>query len=115
AVLIGAPEVGPVVAGAVFSALFLVFAVAVVAAAGALAATTLQAAGAAMVVVVLLGVLGALTPLGTFLPNGLATAPGALLRDETDVADLLPAAGVTVVLTVALLWLAVHATRRRQL
>lgn len=132
AVLLGPLPTGRMIAGIGYGALFLVFAVAVVAAVAAVARGVLATAGITLVALLVLAILGSVRTIGRWLPTNLAGAVAGLVRDAGPTAtgasagsvsastgllpaDLLPAAGVTAVLTVGLLALAVRLGARREL
>jgi hypothetical protein len=104
-----------VLAGIVLEAVFLVFAVAVVAAAATFARSTLSTAGISLaVLLVALPVAGIVKSVGAWLPTRLLTAPAALVTDTT-VGDYSKAVAVSLLTTGALLALAVHRSRTREL
>ena len=114
AVLLGGLPAVPMLVGIAYGALFLVFAVATVAAVAAVVRGVLAAAGIALTVLLVLAILGSFGSLGHWLPTSLAGAMAALVRD-TSPADYLPAAGITAVLAVALVWFAISMGSRREL
>lgn len=114
-VLIGALDAGEVLTGAAFSALFLIFVVALVAAVAGRARTVIGTVMVSIVVLLVMPVLGISEVIGRWLPSHLANALAALPAGATEASDYLPATGVTVVAVAALLWLAVNLAGRREL
>lgn len=113
-VLLGAPPAGGVLAGAALGAVYLVFAVAVTALAAGVARTTVGAAVGALVALLALGLLSIAPAVGDVLPGRLLGSLAGLAAGDA-VADLLPAAAVTVVLTVVALAGAARLLDRREL
>lgn len=113
AVLLGPLPPGRMIAGVGFGALFLAFCVAVVAFAAAMLRSVLATAGVTLVALLGLAIVGGLTGRGQWLPTGLAGAMADLVR-AGQVADYLPAAGVTALLTAGLLWAASTIGARRE-
>lgn len=113
-VLIGAPDPVAVVVGTAYGILFLGFVVALVAAVAGRASTVLSTVLVSALVLLLLPIVGIVDAIGRWLPSHLAGALGALSAGAVAASDFLPAAGVTVVATVLLLWAAVHLAARRE-
>jgi ABC-2 type transport system permease protein len=114
-IVLGGLPTDRVLAGIMLEAVFLVFAVAVVAAAATFARSTLSTAGVSLaVLLVALPVAGIVKTVGAWLPTRLLTAPAALVTDAT-VGDYPKAVAVSLLTTVALLALAVHRSRTREL
>ncbi|MFP3914751.1 MAG: hypothetical protein ACLFWM_07730 [Actinomycetota bacterium] len=114
-ILIGPPDPGAVLIGTGLSSLFLVFVVALVAAVAGRARTVLGTVMVSIVILLVMPVIGLFDDLGRWIPGHLAGALGALPAGATQASDYLPAAGVTVAATIALLWLAVRFARVREL
>ncbi|HSL58191.1 MAG TPA: hypothetical protein VK866_10150 [Acidimicrobiales bacterium] len=113
-VLLGAPSAPGVLAGAAFGSLYLVFAVAVTALAASLVRSTVGAAVGALVALLGLGLLSIAPAVGEWLPGRLLGSL-ATLADDGSIVDHLPAAGVTVILTVVALAVAARLLDRREL
>lgn len=113
--LIGALHAGDVLAGLLLGSLFLVFVVALVA---AVAGRTSSVLGTVMISILLLLVMpifGVAEAIGRWLPSHLGGALAAIPAGVQSVGDYLPATAVTVVATVALLYLAVRFAASREL
>jgi ABC-2 type transport system permease protein len=113
--LIGAPDAGAVGAGILYGALFLVFVVALVAAVAGRASSVIGTVMTSIVILLVMPILGIVEAIGRWLPSHLGGALGALPAGSADAGDYLAAAGVTVVATAGLLWLAVRLAERREL
>jgi ABC-2 type transport system permease protein len=113
AVLIGAPGTGAMVAGTVYGAAFLAFAVALVALVASLVRGVLATAGMALVLLLLLGIIGGLTGQSRWLPTGLLGALADLTRGAPTI-RFLPSLAVTVGLTALSLIAAVALGARRE-
>lgn len=113
-VLIGSLPVGGTLAGIAFGLLYLGLVVAVSAAAGSRAKTVLGAVMITILVLLIMPIIGIVEAIGQWLPSYLV---GALYRipGGAEVGEYLRAAGVTVVLTVVMLWLAVRWADAREL
>lgn len=114
AVLLGPLPAGGMLAGLGYGAAYLVFAVAVVAAAGALLRSTLATAGVSVLVLIAMPLVGLVEPIGSLLPSHLVGALVNLARGGT-AADYLPALGITVAGSAALVAGAIRASGFRQL
>ena len=114
-VLIGALEVGSVLAGIAFGSLFLVFVVALVAAAAGRSTSVLGTVMVSIVVLLLMPILGVVDAIGRWLPSHLGGALGALTAGSQTVGDYLPATVVTIAATAGLVWLAEVLASRREL
>jgi ABC-2 type transport system permease protein len=112
--LIGALPAGPVLAGIGFGVVFLVFVVALVAAVAGWARSVLSTVLVSVVVLLVLPILGIADAVGRWVPTHLATALAQLPGDAA-AGDYIPAAIVTVIATVGLIWLAVIGAGRREL
>jgi ABC-2 type transport system permease protein len=112
AVLIGAPEVGPMLYSALLGSVYLAFAVTVTALAGALVRSRLAAVGVSVVILLLLPILGELPGFSRWMPSQLVGASSALLRHTA--ADHFPRALAMAVLlgAVALVAASVRGARR---
>jgi ABC-2 type transport system permease protein len=113
-VLIGAPALGDLLAGAALSCLYLVWVSAVVALIGSRATGQIVTATLSVLVVLVCGVAQQAPWIGTAMPGRLLSAPADLLTGGR-VTDYLPAAGVALASTVALLAIAVVILDRREL
>ena len=111
--LIGSLPPEGLVAGVVFGALYLAFAVAVVACTAGLARTVIGTGGLALVVLIALPILGQIPALEPWLPSTLVGAPTAL-ADGAAATDYTRAAIVTCAATPALLAGAVWLLARRE-
>jgi ABC-2 type transport system permease protein len=114
AVLIGAPNPADLLAATALSCLYLVWVGAVVALIGARAAGQIVTASLSVLVVLVAGVAQQVPWIGTAMPGRLLSAPANLLNGD-GVADYLPAAGVALASTVALLAIAAGVLDRREL
>ena len=114
AVLIGAPEVGPMLYSALLGSVYLAFAVTVTALAGVLVRSRLAAVGVSVVILLLLllPILGELPGLSRWMPSQLVGASSALLRHTAP--DHFPRALAMAVLlgAVALVAASVRGARR---
>lgn len=113
-VLIGAPPAGGILAGMLYGAVYLAFAVAVMAVAAAVTRTTLTAVAVAVGVLLGLPLLGLIGAVAEWLPSHLLGALDALAAGAP-AADYLRAAGVSVIATVALLAGAARLLDRREI
>jgi ABC-2 type transport system permease protein len=113
--LIGALDVGDVLAGLLLSSLFLVFVVALVAAVAGRATSVLGTVMVSIVVLLVMPIFGIADAIGRWLPSHLSGALAAIPAGTESFADYLPATAVTLVATVALLYLAVHFAASREL
>ncbi|WP_433699567.1 ABC transporter [Nocardiopsis sp. CA-288880] len=111
--LIGELPLGATLAGALFTGLFLVFAVAVTAVVAARARGLLPTVGFSVAALVVLVLLGQLPVVGEWSPTALFAAQAAL-PGGAPVADFLPAAAGALVGTAALLALAVRGFGARE-
>jgi ABC-2 type transport system permease protein len=102
ALLLGSPPAGPMVAGLLCGAVYLVFSVATATAAASVARSILGTIGITLGVLLALPVLGIAGPLHPWLPSTLVTAPVALL-DGSALSDYLPALATAAASTVLLL------------
>lgn len=114
AALIGAPEAGALLVGTLYGILFLAFAVAVVAAVAGFARSQATAVFGALIVLLALPILAIADPLSAWLPSGLLGAAAAMV-EGVPAAEFLRSALVTVVLTVALLAVALRRFAAREL
>jgi ABC-2 type transport system permease protein len=111
--LIGSVPVVAVVAGSVFGALYLGFAIAVVACTAAVARSVIGAGGIALVVLILLPLLAQVPALEPWMPSTLVGSPTALAQGDP-ATDFLRAAGVSVLASVALVWAAARLLAGRE-
>jgi ABC-2 type transport system permease protein len=111
--LLGALPAGPVLLGTLLGALYLAFAVAVVAAVAGYTRGVIGTIVVAVVALVLLPLVALVEPVRPWLPSELLTAALAL-ADGAPAGEFLRATAVTVVVTPALLALAVHRVARRE-
>jgi ABC-2 type transport system permease protein len=111
--LLGDLPAGAVLAGAVCSAAYLAFAVAVVAAAASLARGTLGTVGISLGVLLVLPVLGLIDPVHPWLPSTLVQAPAELLGGSS-IPDFARALAVALVAVPLLLRTATHRLARRE-
>ena len=88
--LLGSPPPGAMLAGLGCGSAYLIFAVSVATAAASVARNTLGTVGVTLGALLALPVLGMITPLHTWLPSTLVTAPTALLAGSAP-GDYLPA------------------------
>jgi ABC-2 type transport system permease protein len=114
AILIGSLDPGRLLIGAGLYCLYLTWVIAVVAAVGAAAKGTVATSALSALVVVVVAIAESIPVVGKWQPSRLADAPVTLL-DTGKVLDFLPAVGVTVVATAALLVTAVGVLDRREL
>lgn len=112
ALLIGPLPVGPMLAGLLCQAVFLIFAVTVVACAASVARRTMGAIGIALAVL-LLPVAGVASAVHDWLPSTLVNAPVELLATAS-LGDYVPALAVAALATPTLLALAVVRLRKRE-
>jgi ABC-2 type transport system permease protein len=113
AVLIGAPETGPMLFSAVLGSVYLAFAVAVTALAGTVTRGTSGTVGLTLVILLLFPILGELPALAPWMPSALVGAPNALLRHTAS--DHYPRAVIgSVLLSAAALALASFRGDRRE-
>ncbi|MEV4702405.1 hypothetical protein [Actinoplanes sp. NPDC049316] len=108
-VLIGAPPLGDLFAGAGLSCLYLIWVGAVVTLIGARATGQIVTASLSVLVTLVAGVAQQVPFIGTAVPGRLLTGTAA------EVTDYLPAVGVTLASTVALVAVAVVILERREL
>lgn len=113
ALLLGSLPTGPMLAGLLCAAIYLVFAVSAVTAAASVARSTLGTTGIALGVLLALPILGIAGPLHPWLPSTLVTAPVALLGGST-LSDYLPALAIAATSTVVLLAAATSRFGRRE-
>lgn len=113
ALLIGPLPVGPLLAGLLCQAVFLLFAVAVVAVAASVARGTMGTIGTALAVLLVLPILGVASAVHDWMPSTLVNAPVELLA-RADLGDYVPALAVAAVATPTLLAIAVARLRRRE-
>lgn len=115
ALLIGPLPLAGVVAGWAAWLVYLAFVVAVVALAAGVVRSTVAVTVVSVALLIVLALVGLIPVVGEWLPSHLVAAPTALAGQVGDAADYLPAGGVSVVVTGALLWLAARLARRREL
>jgi ABC-2 type transport system permease protein len=113
ATLIGSMPIATLVAGGVFGALYLVFAVAVVAAAAGLVRSVIGTGGLALGVLVLLPLLAQVPALEPWMPSALVGAPTAIANGEA-ATGFLRASAVTIASGVTLVWVATRLLARRE-
>lgn len=113
--LIGGLDASDVIAGLVFGSLFLVFVVALVAAVAGRTSSVLGTVMISIVVLLILPIFGIADAVGRWLPSHLGSALAALPAGTTDVTDYLPSTAVTLVVSGALLFLAVRFAESREL
>jgi ABC-2 type transport system permease protein len=113
AVLIGTPATGAMLAGILYGAAFLAFAVALVAGVASMVRGVLATAGTALVILLLLGIVGGLSGQSRWLPTGLLGAL-AELTAGAPATRFLPGLAVTLVLTAISLAAAVVLGDRRE-
>ena len=113
ALLLGSLPTGPMLAGLLCAAIYLVFAVSTVTAAASVARSTLGTIGIALGVLLALPILGIAGPLHPWLPSTLVTAPVALL-DGSTLSDYLAALAIAATSTVVLLAAATCRFGRRE-
>ena len=113
AILLGSLPVAELLVGTLYGVLYLAFAVAVVAASTGFVRSQLTAVFVAIVVLLALPVLGIIDAIGSWLPSALLSAVAPIVAGEA-ATEYVPAAGVSVVATVALLALAVHRVGTRE-
>lgn len=113
-VLLGAPGVTPMLTGTALGCLFLAFAVAGTALAASLVRSVLGTAGVTVVTLLVMALLGNVPAVGRWMPTTMLSALPRLVQGGSTV-DLLPAAAVTLVATVAALWAAIALAARREL
>jgi ABC-2 type transport system permease protein len=114
-VLIGPPDTGAVIAGALYGSLFFVFVVALVAAIASWAKSVLGTVMASVVLLLVMPIIGVADVVGTWLPTRLAGALGPITGRQVLPSDYFGVALLTIVLTAALLWAAVSMAARREL
>jgi ABC-2 type transport system permease protein len=114
AILLGTPSPSSMLLGTAFGALFLVFAIACTAVVAYLVRSVLATVGVTVVVMLAMATLGAVPHVGRWLPTTLLSALPKLVGGSP-VSDLLPAAAVAVVVTLAALPLAVTLAARREI
>lgn len=113
--LIGGLEAGDIAAGLFFGSLYLVFVVALVAAVAGRASSVLGTVMISLLVLVMMPIFGIADAIGRWLPSHLGGALAAIPAGTESFADYLPATAVTLVATVALLFLAVRFAASREL
>lgn len=111
--LLGSLPAAEMVVGTVYGILYLAFAVALVAAVAGFVRSQLVAVFVTIVVLLALPVLGIVDAIGSWLPSALLTAVAPLLAGES-AGEYLPAAAVSMVITVGLLALAIHRAAVRE-
>lgn len=114
AVLLGGVSVGGMLAGALFHAIYLGFALAIVAAVGSRVSSVVATIGISVVVLLLLPLTGVVESVGQWLPSHLVAAQVALLSDAS-VGDYLPAAAITLVIGALLAVIAGRGVETREL
>jgi len=114
AVLIGALPIGGWLVGTLLGCLYLAFAVAVVAAVAGKAPSVLTTVLISIAVLLLMPLAGIAPDVGKWLPSHLVGAIDGLVRDGS-FGDYAGATAVTVAITGAALWLAVHWAEQREL
>jgi ABC-2 type transport system permease protein len=112
--LLGAPPVAGLLAGALCGAIYLVLAVAVTALAASLVRSTLATAGIALAVLLVLPVGGAVHAIADWLPSTLASAPASLLTGA-HLSHYLPTLAMTAAVTAAALAVAVLRLHAREI
>lgn len=113
--LIGGLPANGVLAGLLLGSLFFVFVVALVAAVAGRATSLLGTVMISILVLVMMPIFGVADAVGRWLPSHLGGALAAIPAGTRSVGDYLPAATVTLVATVALLYLAVRFAAAREL
>lgn len=113
-VLIGALPFGGWLLGTLLGCLYLAFAMAVVAAVAGKAPSVLMTVVISIAVLLLLPLVGIAPDIGKWLPSQLVGAIDGLARDGS-FGDYAGASAVTIALTAAVLWLAVHWAAQREL
>jgi len=113
AVLIGEPDVGPMLYSALLGAVYLAFAVAVTALAGTVTRGTSGTVGVALVILLLCPIIGELPALNAWMPSTLVGAPNALLL-HTAAGHYPRAVAASVLLAAAALGLASYRGARRE-
>jgi ABC-2 type transport system permease protein len=113
--LLGGLAAGDVFAGIALGTLFLAFVVAVVAAIAQWAKSVLATVMLSLLSLLTLPVLGAAEVIGRWLPSRLATALADLTAGQHDLAYYARPAAVTVLITAALVYVALAGLRRREL
>jgi len=114
ALLLGPLPAGPMMAGLLCQAIYLVFVVTVVAAAASLARSTLATVGVALATLILLSIAGTVAAVHDWLPSTLAGAPAALLSTAV-VSDFIPAFAVAAAASVILTTFAVRRLGHREM
>jgi ABC-2 type transport system permease protein len=105
--LLGSLPVGELVVGTVYGILYLAFAIATVAAVAGFVRSQLVAVFVSIVILLALPVLGIVDAISSWLPSALLMAVATLVAGE-GAGEYVPAAVVSVVVTVGLVALAIH-------
>ncbi len=113
-VLLGSLPLAEVLVGALLGALYLAFAISVVAAMASFLRTALTTTFASIAVLLVLPALGILDAVASYLPSTLVSAVAAVPAGEP-VGDYLRAIVVTMLVTVALVLVAVYRVGRREI
>lgn len=114
ALLLGPLPAGPVLAGLLCAAAYLVFVVAVVTAATALTRSALGTVGIALSALLLMSIIGGLGVLHDWMPSTLAGAPAELLATGNSLTDYIPALAVAIVGGALIMMAAVRRLDRRE-
>lgn len=113
-VLIGNLPVAGTLAGIAYGLLYLALVVALVAAAGSRSKNVLGTVLATFVVLLIMPIIGIVEAIGRWLPSHLVGALSGI-PGGVEINEYLPAAGVTLILIGAFLWLAVRWSEAREL
>lgn len=114
-VLLGSVSTTGVLLGAVTNLVYLGFVVALVGAVGSRTGSVLATVAVSVVGLLLLPIIGVIDAVGRWLPTHLLGAMDASLRSTGTWTDFLPALGLTMLATAALVALAMRWTGRREL
>lgn len=113
-VLLGSLPIDGWLIGTLLGCLYLIFAIAVVAAVAGKSQSILFTVMISVGIMLALPIIGAAPAVAEWLPSHLVGAADGLVRDGS-FSDYLPATAVTLGLTMAALWLAVHWAEQREL
>lgn len=113
-VLLGSLSIGGWFVGTLLGCLYLAFAIAVVAAIAGKARSVLFTIMISIGLLLALPLIGVAPAIAEWLPSHLVGAVDGLVRDGS-FSDYIPATAVTLALTLAALWLAVHWAEQREL
>jgi len=113
--LIGSLPAGGTLAGVLCGAAYLAFAVALTALAASMVRSTLATAGVTLAVLLLLPIAGSFHVIDNWLPSALVNAPYYLVSGTHQLSYYLPALGVTVAVSAAVLAIAVSRLRAREI